>query len=641
VNTNGSQGLQTQRVVLDVSVGLIILNLDRIGWRKNDKMSLERAYKNCLIGKVLQGYEVIEHLATGGSSEIYVAKAPELDHASVVIKIAKSDNPKYNADLESLAKKLDVLNRYPTVIDILNTGKHKGRKFLVLEKADMSWKNYHKHTNITAKNAAFESPCLANRTIELLWGLEAAHEKGILHNDITPENILIHIHNTKLADFFTPEVYDEEKKDAVSSLRSVAEKDVVDDRLKYLAPEHKGLINAPVSERSDIYSLGVVLYETIMNSIPIGNYQKIGKKFPEIPNWFEFAVEKAIATEPHERWQSAKEMKEYLQKGLEGKLDRIPGLKKSAWNLAGKVKDAAITAGEYGLWGAGQALKDAGYVASRPFVWGYKLNIKTDGLGCALIATIGLLLTATVVPFCIIATSNGKPQTLKQTLKQTRGTVAYVKDNKIGFVNPSELADKENPAEIHIGQYDTPATDLVKVRWDRTGKKLLLVDEPLENTLLNADPADTALYIFDFASKKSKKLLDITENPKFLAIKEAYWSKTDNNKVYANIDETWYSINLDRDENFPHPDNLPFSPIENHESDMDTAPQTEGPYKQLEIPVRRGTLAFIHYSRTVGSYNTGTPMTAAAWWYDSAKSKKAAEDSDNAKELQGKSSKPK
>jgi hypothetical protein len=40
--------LQIQRVVLDVSVGLIILNLDRIGWRKNDKMSLERAYKNCI-----------------------------------------------------------------------------------------------------------------------------------------------------------------------------------------------------------------------------------------------------------------------------------------------------------------------------------------------------------------------------------------------------------------------------------------------------------------------------------------------------------------------------------------------------------------------------------------------------------------
>ncbi len=203
-------------------------------------------------------------------------------------------------------------------------------------------------------------------------GLEAAHRKGILHNDITPANILLKNNIVKLADFFTPEVYADERKEAISSLRSVAEKDVVDDRLKYLAPEHKGLINAPVSERSDVYSLGVVLYETIMNSIPIGNYQKIRKRFPEFPKWFEFAIEKAIATEPHKRWQSAKEMRKYLEQGIEGKLDRIPRLKKSAWNLAGKVKDAAFTAGEYSLWGAGKALKGAGYVASRLLFGGIK-----------------------------------------------------------------------------------------------------------------------------------------------------------------------------------------------------------------------------------------------------------------------------
>gem|GEM_PF-5798767 len=591
-----------------------------------------------LIGKVLQGYEVTEHLATGGSSEIYEAKAPELDNASVVIKIAKSDNPKYNADLESLAKKLDVLNHHPNVIDILNTGEHEGRKFLVLEKAYSSWQSMVGITLVYRDQAK----TLVSRTIDVLNGLEAAHRKGILHNDITPANILIKDKIAKLADFFTPEVYADERKETISSLRSVAEKDVVDDRLKYLAPEHKGLINAPVSERSDIYSLGVVLYETIMNSIPMGNYQKIRKRFPEFPRWFEFAVEKAIATEPHERWRSAKEMKEYLEKGLEGKLDRFPRFKKYAKNLTGKIKDAAITAGEYSLWGAGNALKGAGYVASRPFVWGYKiskLDMKHGGCGCVMAATGLLTFGILSLIFYIVANSDSKLQKLTQALKNTHGTVAYVRDDKIGFINPSELVDKEPLQGIKPTQYNTPAKDLVKVRWDRTGKRLLLTDEPLENTVLNTNPPDTALYVFDLASKKAKKLIDITGDDKFSDIQQVYWSKSDEGRAYVQIDSAWYMVNVNRDENFPHPDNVPFSPIENHESDMDTASQTEGPYRQLALPVRRGQLRFIN-STTTATRDTGVLMTAAAWWYDPAISKKAAEDSDKVKELQEQSSKP-
>ena len=592
-----------------------------------------------LIGKVLHGYEVTEHLATGGSSEIYEAKAPELDNSSVVIKIAKSDNPKYNADLEYLAKKLDVLNHHPNVIDILNTGEHEGRRFLVLEKAVMGWKEHRQRINITAKNAEFESLCLAHTAAEILFGLEAAHDEGILHNDITPANILLKNKVAKLADFFTPEVYADERKEAISSLRSVAEKEIVDDRLKYLAPEHKGLISASVSERSDIYSLGVVLYERMMDSIPIGNYQKIRKKFPEIPKWFEFAVEKALATNPAERWQSAKEMKEYLEKGLEGKLDEpsfISKAGKSAWNLAGKVKDAALTAGEYGLWGAGKALKGAGYVASRPFVWGYEggaILFKAIDEYPPLGLLLGLLgMVGALGVLKVISTTNSAKK-LETALKNTHGMVAYVKDDKIGFVNLSELVDKENPADMHLGQYDTSATDLVKVRWDRTGKRLLLVDEPATPGIFGpSDPPDTALYLFDFESKKAKKLIDITGDDKFSDIQQVYWSKSDEGRAYVQIDSAWYMVNVNRDENFPHPDNVPFSPIENHESDMDTASQTEGPYRQLALPVRRGQLRFIN-STTTATRDTGVLMTAAAWWYDPAISKKAAEDSDTAKNI--------
>ncbi len=249
-------------------------------------------------------------------------------------------------------------------------------------------------------------------------------------------------------------------------------------------------------------------------------------------------------------------------------------------------------------------------------------------------ATIGLLIVGIFSPiFYIVANSNSKSQKLNQALKNTHGIVAYVQDDKIGFLDTTDLKKVDDVSQLSRVEYDTAAKDLVKVRWDRTGKRLLLVDEPLENTISNTNPPDTALYVFDFESKKAKKLIDITEDDRFSDIQQAYWSIHSEKIIYVQIDSKWYIQNVDKKASYSEiPNFVPFSPIEHHESDTDTASQTQGPYEQLGIPIRRGTLAFIHLG-TTESRNTKMPMTAAAWWYDPARSKKAAKDSDNVKEL--------
>lgn len=544
-----------------------------------------------LVGKVLLGYEITKLAATGGSSEIYRAKATGLNNRSVVIKIAKRPNTKYNQDLESLAKILDSFN-HPNIVGIINSGEYEGRKFLVLERLESSFADVMHNWNSSYHDPSYTS--LTKIAIGVLKGLEAAHDWSVVHNDITPGNILINDTVAKISDFFTPEIYAEEKKvDNLSSLKSVQERkegDVVDARMKYLAPEQKGLIDASVDGRADVYALGVVLYEALMGNVPVGNFDKISEKHKNIPKWFEKAIEKALSSNPLKRFRS-EEMRKYLEQGLEGKLDEP--------SVAFKVA------------------KGVGYVLSRPVVWPCKavrgiydfFDLNSDlivPLGM-LSAVVGLVGTLVTIGIC----DGVHSAKVRTALKDKTGLVAYVRNEEVGIMTPGEAANSRS------AMYRTPAKDLVGVRWRGDGKKLLLVDEPKKRGW-KGDVEDTALYVFDLDTKTAGILFDITNNPTYKAIKEVYWSKSDANKVYVRIDDGWYDLNINGAEKFISP-NVPFSRVEKlDELDLDKDLQLSSSDGEISIVSPNTELTFKLIDKNWRT-NTKIIVESAAWYFPKEK----------------------
>lgn len=538
-----------------------------------------------LVGKVLLGYEIIKLAATGGSSEIYKAKAVGL-HRDVVIKIAKRPNTKYNQDLESLAKILDFFN-HPNIVGIMNAGEYEGRKFLVLESLESSFADVMSNWKSEKRCESYFE--LVKVAVGVLKGLEAAHRVNIVHNDITPGNILMGNNIAKISDFFTPEIYAEnEKVDNLSSLKSVKEKkegDVFDARMKYLAPEQKGLIAASVDGRADVFALGVCLYEALMGNIPVGNFDKISEKHKNIPKWFEKAIEKALSGNPQKRW-SSEEMRKYMEQGLEGKLDEP--------SFVGKVA------------------KGVGYVLSRPVVWPCKavlgiydfFDLNSDlivplGMLSAVVGLVGTLVTLGVYD----GVHSAKVRT---ALKDKTGLVAYVRNEEVGIMTPGEAAEGKRAS------YRTPAKDLVEVRWRSDGKKLLLVDEPKKRGW-KGDVEDTALYVFDLDTKTAGILFDITDSPTYKAIKEVYWSVSDSNKAYVMIDDSWYSLNIDKNLNCP-PHLVPFSRVEKlDEADMDKTAQLSSSDGEITVVQSDSKLNFKLVSKN-WAVNTKIMAESVAWY---------------------------
>ncbi len=269
-----------------------------------------------LIGKVIGNrYEIIEKVGTGGMATVYKAKCQVLDRF-VAIKVLK-DSLKNDTEV---VKKFNTESRaaarlsHPNIVQVYDVSESGDLDYIVMEHVDgITLKEYIARAGHLEPKEACEFAAQIGRA------LVCAHAGGIIHRDIKPHNVLMAPDGTlKVADFGIAQAATSETMVAGSGAMG---------SVHYISPEQArgGFIN----ERSDIYSLGVVLYEMLTGEVPFDGANPVAvalaklekdavdireKCCHEIPDEVCDIVMKAISKDQHSRYQSAQEMVADLEK---------------------------------------------------------------------------------------------------------------------------------------------------------------------------------------------------------------------------------------------------------------------------------------------------------------------------------------
>lgn len=261
------------------------------------------------MGKRLDGrYEVQEIIGVGGMSVVYKAY-DNVDDRIVAIKVLKDE---YSSDAEFVrrfkneSKAIAVLS-HPNIVKVYDVSFGEKVQYIVMEYVDgITLKEYIQKQHIIAWNDAVFF------TTQILRALQHAHDKGIVHRDIKPQNIiLLPSGNIKVTDFGIARF-------SRTETRTLTENAI--GSVHYISPEQaKGEFT---DERADIYSVGVVLYEMLSGNVPFDadsavsvalmQLQKEPKKLteinPNIPLGIEQICFHAMQKNPQDRYQTATEM---------------------------------------------------------------------------------------------------------------------------------------------------------------------------------------------------------------------------------------------------------------------------------------------------------------------------------------------
>ncbi|MFC5050513.1 protein kinase [Rubritalea spongiae] len=247
-----------------------------------------------IISQLLPSYSFESLIATGGMGAVYKATQTSLDRP-VAVKILPPElgaDDTFRQGFETEAKLMARLN-HPNLIGVYDFGEVDGMLYIVMEFVDGTTLYEHAYQKQLPQLEAVEI------IIGISDGLYNAHKAGILHRDIKPANIFITKDGTpKIGDF------------GLARPSGNTESGVIYGTPGYAAPE---VVAAPdkVSAATDIFAVGVMLYELLAGKMPEQIYQPL-ERFGKFDSSLERSIRKAIAADPALRYQSAEELSEKL-----------------------------------------------------------------------------------------------------------------------------------------------------------------------------------------------------------------------------------------------------------------------------------------------------------------------------------------
>jgi serine/threonine-protein kinase len=262
-----------------------------------------------MIGKILDGkYEIVELIGQGGMAKVYKAVDNRL-HRNVAVKVLKEEF----ADNEQFLKKFlrearaDAKLTHPNIVNVYDVGTEGGVYYIVMEYVDGdTLKRYIKSKKHMSPKETVEM------VLAIAAGLSHAHKNGIIHRDIKPHNIL-------LTSYKTPKIADFGIARAITSSTMSATEEALGS-VHYVSPEQAR--GGFLDERSDLYSLGIMMYEMLTGELPYdgdspvaialkhvqNNVPSPKDKIKIIPDGLNQVVLNLTRRKPDDRYQNAEEL---------------------------------------------------------------------------------------------------------------------------------------------------------------------------------------------------------------------------------------------------------------------------------------------------------------------------------------------
>jgi serine/threonine-protein kinase len=265
-------------------------------------------------GDTVGSYEIINQVGQGGMATVYKAYHPQLDR-HVAVKIIHQSFLEDENFVARFQREAQIVARldHPNIVPVYDFNSHQGQPFLVMKFIE----------GVTLKTVLSQNQVSFDRLVNMMQAvasaLSYAHSRGVLHRDMKPSNILVdHEQRPYITDFGLARL--------VQAGASTLSQDMLLGTPHYISPEQaRG--EQELGPATDIYSLGVILYEITVGRVPFtGNtpYSIVHDHIftplplptelnPEIPPALEQVLLRALAKSPQDRYRSAVEMLEAFQ----------------------------------------------------------------------------------------------------------------------------------------------------------------------------------------------------------------------------------------------------------------------------------------------------------------------------------------
>jgi hypothetical protein len=304
-----------------------------------------------MIGTVLSGrYKLEAKLGSGGMSTVYLARDSTLDRP-VAVKVLHREMSEQEDQLQRFRQEARAVAKlsHPNVVAVIDAGEDGGHPYIVFEYVE--GETLKQRINRVGALDAQEALAYA---IEVARGLTVAHGRNMVHRDIKPQNVLIDSEGrAKLTDFGISRQLEQDGMTATGRVLGTTD---------YVAPEQA--MGHPVDQRSDVYSLGVLLYEMLVGQVPFSADSQVGvamkhvneelpdvqQRRPELSAAAALVVERATAKDPAERYQRVGEMIEDLSTALEVEAARAGATTGEATSVLETVPPAERKLSSGGRW---------------------------------------------------------------------------------------------------------------------------------------------------------------------------------------------------------------------------------------------------------------------------------------------------
>ena len=283
-----------------------------------------------MIGTTVSHYRITGKLGSGGMGEVYEAEDTELGRR-VALKVLPehlASDPDRLERFRREARAVASLN-HPNIVTLHSVEESDGRHFLTMELVD------GKSLDALIPEAGFDLERLFELAIPIADALSAAHEKGVVHRDLKPANVMVgEDGRLRIVDFGLAKLWEESLEDTDTKLATegLTKEGVAMGTAPYMSPEQ--LQGKEIDHRSDLFSLGILLYEMTTGKRPFKGQSSIElasailKDNPDsvtdvregVPRHLGRIIKHCLEKDPDLRFQSAKDVRNELA-GLKGEVE--------------------------------------------------------------------------------------------------------------------------------------------------------------------------------------------------------------------------------------------------------------------------------------------------------------------------------